>query len=87
MPEKLADAIREHVHRRYIEPARAAGDRQVTIRVGDVHSAMSLDRRLPAVAGALDTDLFRLRSHAELIGNVGRGVNRKLTFEVERDPA
>lgn len=46
----------------------AAGDRQVTIRVGDVHSAMSLDRRLPAVAGPLDTDLFRLRSHAELIG-------------------
>ena len=82
MPERLHGAIREYAHRQYIEPARTAGERQVTIRVGDVHAAMGFDRRLPAVVGSLDTDIFQNHSRVNLVRNVGRGANRELTFDI-----
>jgi hypothetical protein len=33
----LADEIRDFAYKRYIQPARQRGERQVTIRAGDVH--------------------------------------------------
>lgn len=53
-----ADDIRRFANRQYLEPARARGDETVSIRSGDVHAAMGLQNRLPAVCGALGTARF-----------------------------
>jgi hypothetical protein len=56
---KLADRIRHYVLKELIAPARTAEQRQITIRAGDVHQALGLENRMPAVCGALDTAIFR----------------------------
>ena len=54
----LADRIRNHDLRGWIDPARSAGHPQVTVRARDVHAALGLRSRYPAVCGALDADKF-----------------------------
>src|SRR4051812_1402258 len=44
-----ADDVREHCRAHYLEPARARGESTVSIRAGDVHSALGYKNRLPLV--------------------------------------
>lgn len=80
----LADKIREFAYREYIEPARAEGRRTVTIRAGDVHTAMGLSARFAAVCAALGTNLFQDTYHIRCISKTGplNGANCFFTFEV-----
>lgn len=55
---KLADRIRHFVRVEIVNPARAAGQSQVTVKAGDVHAAIGLENRMPAVCGALDAAKF-----------------------------
>ena len=67
----LADRIRAHVVTELIEPARAAGRTTVTVRAGDVHAALDLENRMPAVCGALDAHKFYAESGATLARRSG----------------
>lgn len=42
--ESIADRIRRYVGERLIDPARARGDTSISIRAGDVHDALRLER-------------------------------------------
>lgn len=53
-----ADWIRQIALESYILPARAAGQEQVVIRAGDLHSAMKLKNAMPAVCSALHSEKF-----------------------------
>ena len=79
-----ADDIRTFACQRYVEPARKAGKKQVTIRMGDVHKAMGLKDRLPAVCSAIQAEKFRTGCRVALLDQKGplQGSNRLLTFEV-----
>ena len=55
---RLADQIRQYVIAYLIEPARQAGESELTIRSGDIQKEMGLDNRMPAVCGALDAGKF-----------------------------
>ena len=68
---KLADRIRLYVIEARIEPARAAGKRELTVRSGDVHRAMKLDNRMPAVCSALDAHKFCEEAGVRLISRTG----------------
>lgn len=48
-----AEEIRTYVQRRYIEPARLRGEKEVIIRAGDVHDEMNLKHRQPLVCDTL----------------------------------
>ncbi len=62
MPEaSLAERIRRYALDHYVEPARLAQERTVTIRAGDVHRNLGLTCRVPAVCSALASTLFRYR--------------------------
>lgn len=50
---KQADCIRDYVTRSIIEPARMRGLEMVTVRAGDVHKALNLERAYPAVCSVL----------------------------------
>ncbi len=54
----LTDQIREYVHDEIIAPARRQGLASVQVRAGDVHAALGLENRMPAVCGALDAEKF-----------------------------
>ena len=56
--QTLADRIRQHVITHDIVPAREAGQGEVSVRAGAVHGEMGLQDRMPAVCGALDTQVF-----------------------------
>lgn len=80
----LAEEIRQFAGDKYIEPARKRGDGTVQIRAGDVHKAMNLNNRMPAVCGALDTKMFRKFFNVDLISREGprQGANALFTFKV-----
>ncbi len=61
LPEaSLAEWIRRYALDQYVEPARLAQERTVTIRAGDVHRNLGLTSRVPAVCSALASTLFQL---------------------------
>jgi 5-methylcytosine-specific restriction protein B len=84
MQDKLADQIRNFAYQRYIKPARDAGQSQVTIRAGDVHTNMGLSSRMPAVCGALGTKLFEYECRIKRIRTDGpsQGASTTYTFAV-----
>src|SRR5687768_17208029 len=55
----LAERIRSHANKAFIEPARRAGRTETTIVAGDVHRDLKLDNRMPAVCAALDALRFQ----------------------------
>jgi len=53
-----ANRIRQFVRDHYIDPARAEGHAEITIRAGDVHREMSLTNAMPAVCSAIGSSKF-----------------------------
>jgi len=79
----LAEEIRQFAGDKYIKPLRKNGG-TVQIRAGDVHKAMNLNNRMPAVCGALDTKMFREFFNVDLISREGphQGANALFKFKV-----
>ena len=53
-----SDDVRQHVREKYIQPARARGDRTVRVPVGDVHRSLRLANLVPLVCNALKSKAF-----------------------------
>ena len=53
-----AEGIRRYVLKHYVDPARAAGEDELTIRAGDVCRAMGLQGRTPDVCSVLSSRKF-----------------------------
>ena len=80
----LADRIRAFAYRTYVEPARERGTHEITIRTGDVHRAMKLENRNPAVCSALGAKAFASEYGLVLLRRKGpkHGANVFLTYQV-----
>jgi hypothetical protein len=80
----LADRIRAFVKREYIMPARLKNDSTLTIRAGDVHAAMRLSGRMPAVCNAVGSKKFQELERLKLTAREGpkEGANVFFTFEI-----
>ena len=76
--------IRAYVHQHVIQPARAAGQEVVVIRAGDIHSRMGLQGRLPAVCGAIGTEMFEQLAQAVRLYISGplNGADTQFTFRL-----
>ncbi len=66
-----ADRVRRHVILRYITPARDAGRRTATVRVGNVVRDCGLNNRAPAVCSALEAKKFRELACVQLLERRG----------------
>lgn len=53
-----ADDVRSYAATHYVEPARARGTKEVSIRAGDIHSALGYRNRYPLVCSALGAAIF-----------------------------
>ena len=67
----LADRIRQHVRDEIIQPARLSGLSTVHVCARDVHQALGLHNRLPAVCAALDADKFLDYAQVNLVERSG----------------
>ncbi len=75
----LADQIRNYVLNQIIIPARVDGNRFVVVRSGNVHKAMRLNNRIPAVCGAIGSYKFLEQANVKLISR--KGPNQGMTVE------
>ncbi len=81
---RQADRIRTYALENWIQPARRRGERFTTIRTGDVHKAMGLKNKMPAVCSALKARKFEGFGNVERIEATGppQGANLYLTFKL-----
>ena len=63
--------IRWYVIKNYIAPARAAGEVEVRIRLGDIRQGMRLVNPLQSVRSALSTKVFQREAGVELLTRIG----------------
>jgi len=84
----LADDIRSFAATNYVEPARKSGRAKVTIVAGDVHAAMGLKSRVPAVCSALRARAFEVECGVALEGSSGphQSTTTQLSFRLVDDP-
>lgn len=77
-----ADEVREYCKTHFVNPARARGDYSVTIRAGDVHSALNYRNRYPLVCSAIGTATFEESLNLKRISIDGplNGANTLFTF-------
>jgi len=68
---RQADQIRFYVLNEIIVPARKNGLKTVKVRAWDVHQALGLESRMPAVCSALDADKFLVFAHVKLVRRHG----------------
>ena len=68
---RQADRIREYVYAHHVVPARAAGERTLTMRAGDVVRGMGLHHRVPAVCSVLGTRKFLESAGLDLVKRSG----------------
>ncbi len=80
----LADDVRQYCKETYVDPARGRGDKTVTIRSGDVHSALNYRNRYPLVCSAIGSNLFEELCSMKRISVEGplNGVSTLFTFEL-----
>jgi hypothetical protein len=83
----LAETIRRFARDKYVKPGIAAGHKEVVIRAGDVHNAMGLVSRMPAVCGALRSRAFQEPNGLRLIQVEGPEQGANTTFHFRADGA
>ena len=77
--ESTADRIRRRVEADHVAPARRSGAGSVTVRAGDVARDLRLADRIPAICGALESNLFQARAGVRLTER--RGPRQSTTTE------
>jgi len=80
-----ADKVREYCKEQVVDPARARGETTVSIRAGDIHSALGFKNRMPLVCSALGTIAFGQLAKVERVGIEGptNGANAVFTFRLK----
>ncbi|WP_222428300.1 AAA family ATPase [Sphingomonas suaedae] len=78
-----ADRVRDHALKTYIEPARARGDDRVSIRCGDVHSALGLSAAHANVCQALRGQKFQKMAGTGVPTYTGPDNSSTTTFTYE----
>ena len=80
----LADVVRAHCGTKIVEPARAAGRKEIEIRAGNIHGDLGYKNRLPLVCAALGALIFeeKYRVRRTAIEGPLNGSNTVFKFQV-----
>jgi len=79
-----ADDVRNYCKENIIDIARSRGEKQVTIRVGDIHTVMGYRNKMPLVSAALGANKFEEVAEVERVSLTGptNGANALFTFRI-----
>lgn len=80
-----ADDVRQYCKSNIIDPARKRGEKQVSIRAGDIHNSMGYKSRMPLVCAALGANKFDTVASVSRVGITGptNGANAIFTFLIK----
>ena len=80
-----ADDVRQYCINNIVAPARSRGEKQISIRAGDIHSAMGYTNRMPLVCAALGAKKFEPLARVERLSLTGptNGANAIFTFLIK----
>ena len=82
----LSDAIRQHILKTYVYPARERGSKLIVLRSGEIHKQLSLSDRLPQVCSAIDARRFEVEANVRLVDREGPPVSPSVTWRFELIP-
>jgi len=79
-----AEDIRIHCREKYIVPARMRGEKQISIRVGDVHRDLGLKSRFGSVDDAIGANAFQTMANVKRLSKSGppHAPNAIFLFEI-----
>ena len=82
-----SDRVRDHVKRKYVDPAKKAGKRSLSIRAGDIHRELGFLRRIPVVCSALRSRKFQKNCNIELayVDGHNNTTTAKFTYRLKKD--
>ncbi len=81
-----SDRVRDHVKRNYIDPAKKAGKKTLSVRAGDIHKELGFSRRIPVVCSALRSRKLSKRCGTELtyIGGPNNSTTTTFTYRLNK---
>ena len=82
-----SDRVRDHVKRKYIDPAKKDGKKSLSIRAYDIHKELGFSRRIPVVCSALRTRKLSKICVIELtyIGGPNNSTTTTFTYNLNND--
>lgn len=82
-----SDRIRNHVKRKYIDPAKKAGKKTLSIRAGDIHKELGFSRRIPVVCSVLRSRKLSKTCEIELtyIAGPNNSTTTTFTYRLKKD--
>lgn len=82
-----SDRVREHVKRKYVDPAKKAGKESLSIRAGDIHRELGFLRRIPVVCSALRSRKFQNKCEIKLsyIDGLNNTTSTTFTYRLKKD--
>ena len=82
-----SDRVREHVKRKYIEPAKKEGKKSLSIRAGNIHKELGFLRRIPVVCSALRSRKFQKNCDIKLsyIDGPNNSTTTTFTYRLDKD--
>jgi hypothetical protein len=82
-----SDRVRDHVKSKYIDPAKKAGKKTLSIRAGDIHNELGFSRRIPVVCSALRSRKLSKSCNIELtyIGGPNNSTTTTFTYRLNKD--
>jgi hypothetical protein len=83
--ESATVRVREWVQNHIVQPARARGDRIITVTAGEVHNQLGLTNRVPVVCQALRSKRFLQENHLVLkdVNGPPSGLSTTVKFTYE----
>ncbi len=79
-----SDRVRDHVKRKYIDPAKKVGEKSLSIRAGDIHEELGFSRRIPVVCSALRSRKLQKNCDIELtyVGGPNNSTTTTFTYRL-----
>lgn len=83
-----ARSIRDHLRKKYFEPARRRHESLVTVRAGDIHRELGLQNRVPNVCQVMESRLLEKEANVKVSSKQGppsgRGTTVTITYAVDQ---
>jgi hypothetical protein len=82
-----SDRVRDHVKRKYIDPAKKDGKNSLSLRAGDIHKELGFSRRIPVVCSALRSRKLQKKCDIELtyVGGPNNSANTSFSYKFKKN--
>jgi hypothetical protein len=82
-----SERVREYVKHKYVDPAKKAGKKSLSIRAGDIHRELGFLRRIPVVCSALRSRKIQKNCDIELayVDGTNNTTAATFTYRLKKD--